>query len=144
MKPSTPKQRGYMTSLAKRLANATRVDVDTVLFGLEVEDADALTSAEANENIQLLKEKIYEINPNLLTENERTSTACDVKRKKMLAIGMDMGWHKGGKGDYIRVNNWVKKNSRLKKDMNLFTSEELDELITQFQQVFNETITRRK
>lgn len=83
-----------------------------------------LTFDEANEVINVLDAEEKE-----LYRMKRNSE--DAMRKKIISCCREMGWHKSGKADMLRIEAWVMKFGYLHKKMNDYTAKELPLLVTQ-------------
>jgi hypothetical protein len=56
---------------------------------------------------------------------------CDIMRKKIISICREMGWHKGGRADMERIEEWVLKYGHSGKAFNDYKYKELPMLVTQ-------------
>ncbi len=61
----------------------------------------------------------------------------DAMRKKIISCCREMGWHKSGKADMLRIEAWVLKFGYLHKKLNAYTAQELPQLVTQAENMKN-------
>lgn len=75
-----------------------------------------------------------------LDPNEKKS---DVMRKKVISMAHEMGWRdEYGKIKMDQVNGWCRKYSYLKKRLDEYSYEELPMLVTQFEAVYKDFLSK--
>ena len=60
----------------------------------------------------------------------------DKMRKAIISMSHEMGWRVAGKIDMLRVNNWCIAKGKFHKKLNDHNIQELTELVSQFQIVY--------
>ena len=73
---------------------------------------------------------------NYLKELDNTSEACNNMRRKVLSMCHRIHWVTEKGVDIDRLNEWCKKSSYLKKELNEYTYQELPKLVSQFRIVY--------
>jgi site-specific DNA-adenine methylase len=68
------------------------------------------------------------------------STPENIMRRKILALFYKMNYRSNGKTDVNRVNEWSLKYGRFKKPLNKHTREELTQLVSQVEKVYQSFI----
>lgn len=71
------------------------------------------------------------------------ATRADKMRKKIISLAHEMNWKlEGGKIDMKHVNDWCKKFGYLHKALDLYTYDQLPQLVTQFENVYKDFIKK--
>jgi len=68
---------------------------------------------------------------NYLAAMHQKNDPADLMRKKIISCCREMGWHKSGKADMLRIEAWVMKFGYMHKKLNDYTVQELPQLVTQ-------------
>jgi hypothetical protein len=66
---------------------------------------------------------------------QKQNTPENQMRRKVLSVCHEMGWKKGDKVDFGRLDAFMLKSSILKKPLNDYKVDELPQLVTQFEQL---------
>jgi hypothetical protein len=77
---------------------------------------------------------------------DNTAVVSDKMRKKLLSLAHEMDWRKEGTKsiDMDRINNWCIKYGYLHKKLDAYKHNELPKLLTQFEGVYKDFISKLK
>lgn len=110
-------------------------------LGISKEDKESLISKHTNGRTSTSTELFQHECENLMTELKSLvrgvdRDACDKKRKKLISLAYGIGWtNEQGKADMPRINKWCVKYGWKHKELNKYSSSELNTLLSQFERV---------
>ncbi|WP_169657317.1 hypothetical protein [Flammeovirga aprica] len=88
-----------------------------------------MTDSEYNSFLEYLKKEVVRGNPSDLEQIKK-------KRSKVLYYASRCGFDKGDKINWAKFNGWMLKYSVYKKPLSVYSTYQLDELISQFQSMY--------
>ncbi len=71
-----------------------------------------------------------------------TDKRSDKMRNKILSMAHEVNWTIKGYVDMDRINNWCIKFGHAHKKLDFYTYEELPKLVTQFEEVYREYLSK--
>lgn len=98
------------------------------------ESSGEMLDSEAEEMIKYLRQQEKALNDK--------SEDANKMRRKILSMCHRLQWTVNGRVDMVRLENWCKEKSYLKKGLNEYTYQELPKLVSQFKNVYMSVIKR--